>query len=78
MAVKKKYYNADSLERALLTLERRYGMGSEDFYERAISSSTVEGVPRYVRNLWASLYRDFCRLSGDDFASTVRRTLELA
>jgi hypothetical protein len=76
--MEKRYYNRESLERSLSSLERKFGMSSRDFYERVSSGDRVEGMPNFTRSVWASFYRDFCRLSGDEFAVTVDKTLELA
>jgi hypothetical protein len=74
--VKRKYYNAESLGRALSALEREHGMSSAEFYAKAAAGEKVAGVPGFTRALWTSLYRDFCRLGGDDFALSVQRTLQ--
>jgi hypothetical protein len=76
--VEKRYYSAESLERVLLDLERRFGMSSEEFYAKVTAGERIEDMPGFERSVWASVYRDFCRMSGDDFASSVSRTLELA
>lgn len=73
--MEKLYYSQDSLERSLLGLERKFGISSHEFYERISTGERIERMPNFTRSVWASLYRDFCRLSGDAFASTVESTL---
>ena len=77
--MERRYYNATSLERALRTLESRYGMSSAEFYAaHRDDARAVTAMPRRIRNLWASLYRDWRRLSGADFAEQVEREVEYA
>lgn len=62
-----KYYDEQSLSRALKQLEDRHGFTSEGFYRRHASDDpSVQGVPGFVRHLWAGLYLDSCRLKGVD------------
>jgi hypothetical protein len=73
----KKYYSANSIGRVMSMLERKHGMTSDEFYAKFEAGEPLE-VPGFVRNLWASLYRDHRRLCDDDgFASVAQRTLEL-
>jgi hypothetical protein len=67
--MEKNYYNAASLERVLLFFERRYGLSSDEFFEKHLADEPpVERVPGFHRHAWASFYRDFRRLSGRSFA----------
>lgn len=78
--MEKSYYSADSLRRALDAFEARYGMSSEEFYGAygEYDDARMQGISGFHRHSWASFYRDWRRLSGDDFASTVERELQLA
>jgi hypothetical protein len=77
--MERRYYTASSLEHALRVFESRFGMSSADFYAAHLDNSEqLASMPRRFRNLWASLYRDWRRLSGEDFAEHVERELEYA
>lgn len=77
--MKKRYYDAASLERVVLWFERQYGMASRDFFEIQDAKGHVEGVPGFHRHFWASCYRDLMRMRGaDDFAEHAERVLEPA
>ena len=76
--MKKRYYDAASLERVLVSLERRYGMSSAEFYDRHRADEPLPGVPGFHRIVWASFYRDVKRMRGDDFAEHARHVLELS
>jgi len=54
-------YDADSLASALVEFEGRYGCTSADFYEGYLDDGVAD-VPRFTQHLWASFYRDHCRL----------------
>jgi len=74
--VEKRYYSDESLERVLLSLERRHGLSSADFYAKTVAGERIEGVSGFTRNVWTSMYREFCRLRGDDaFVVGVERAL---
>lgn len=76
--MEKVYYSADSLERALLSYERHYGLGSAEFYELYLADDlTADRVHRHHQNTWASFYRDVLRLRRVDLAGHVDRSLEL-
>jgi hypothetical protein len=71
-------YNAASLERSLLALEKRFGMDSATFMRaHEEDAPSIAGIPGFVRHTWASFYVDWQRLSGEDFGSRVARELEL-
>jgi hypothetical protein len=72
--VEKLYYDADSLERVLASLERDYRMSSADFYAAHIEGRLLD-MPRFTRHVWASFYRDVRRLRGDEFAESAERLL---
>lgn len=77
--MERRYYNASSLERALSSFESHYGMSSGEFNAaHRTDAPAVAAMPRRIRNLWASLYRDWRRLSGEDFAEQVEREIEYA
>jgi hypothetical protein len=77
--MQRRYYNSASLERAISSLEQRYGMSSADFYAaHQADDPALDSMPRRLRNLWASLYRDWRRLSGEDFVEQVEREAEFA
>jgi hypothetical protein len=62
-----KYYDEQSLSRALKQLEDRYGFTSEGFIRRhANDDPSISGVSGFVRHLWAGLYLDLCRMKGVD------------
>jgi hypothetical protein len=71
------YYNASSLRRVLDDLEAGYGMSSEEFYEAHLQDCLPRPVPSFHRHVWASLYRDWRRLAGADFAENAERVLAL-
>lgn len=78
--MEKRYYTADSLRRSLDAFEERFGMSSDEFFAAyaVYDISRMEGISPFLRHSWASLYRDWQRLSGDDFAASVKRELEIA
>jgi hypothetical protein len=76
--MEKRYYNAESLEQALGNLESQFGLTSASFYEKVLAGEQVDGMPRFHRSVWASLYRDYCRMHERDFASSVGRALQFA
>jgi hypothetical protein len=78
--MEKRYYNAESLRRVIDSFEERFHIDSETFYAAhyADDQSIVGRMPRFVRHTWASFYREWQRIGGDDFAETVKRELELA
>jgi hypothetical protein len=77
--MERRYYSASTLERALSSLESHYGMTSSEFYAaHRADAPNVAAMPRRIRNLWASLYRDWRRLSGEDFTEQVEREIEYA
>ena len=71
--MEKKFYNAKGLEKSLSGLEARFGMPSTTFYAHYLDNDEViDAVPRFVQGVWASLYRDYKRMCGDDgFAQSV-------
>jgi hypothetical protein len=76
--VEKHYYNAASLERVLLSFERRYALSSDEFYAEHRQGALLPAVPAFHRHAWASFYRDFRRLSeGRSFAENAERVLAL-
>jgi len=81
-AMDKTYYSAESLRRALGFFEERYGMSSSDFYAAYVdydeSCMAGRGISGFHRHSWASFYRDWRRMSGEDFAATVERELHAA
>lgn len=79
-SVEKRYYSADSLRSALDSFEQHYELDSETFYAAhyAGDEAVAGHVSPFLRHSWASFYRDWRRLSGDDFAASVERELELA
>jgi hypothetical protein len=72
------YYNAETLERTLLWLERTYDVPSSEFYASYTSGKLIEGIPRFHQSFWASIYRDLLRLRGGDFAHTAELVLTSA
>lgn len=59
--MEKLVYDADTLASALVELERHFGCTSAAFYEDYLGEG-VQGVPRFTQHVWASFYRDHCRL----------------
>lgn len=78
--MEKTYYTATSLRRALDAFEERYGMSSPDFYAvySVYDDTRMAGISGFHRHSWASFYRDWRRLSGEDFAASVERELHVA
>jgi hypothetical protein len=76
--VEKAYYDAASLERVVLSFERRYGLPSAEFYERHVNDEPLEAIPGFHRHVWASFYRNVLRMRGTDFAASAASLLELA
>jgi hypothetical protein len=76
--VEKASYNAASLERVLLVLERHYGMSSAEFYAAHEAGESLEGIPEFDRHVWASFYRDVRRLRREEFAGDAEHLLALA
>lgn len=75
--MEKRYYNAESIARALHAYEERFGMDSRDFYEaHCVDGEAVAEIPGFVRHVWAGLYRDFRRLSGEDFVERIETVAE--
>lgn len=72
--MEKRYYDADSLERVLASLERDYGMSSAEFYAAHVAGEPLD-VSRFTRHVWASFYRDVRRLRGDEFAEAAEQLL---
>lgn len=73
----RRYYNADSLERACGVFERLYGLSSEDFYTAHTHGEEVGSISRFHRHVWAGFYRDCLRIRGrdGDFAADVEKLL---
>jgi hypothetical protein len=69
MSVNKRYYNAESIRRVLASFENRWGMRSEEFYEAHVADAELPRMPGFHRHVWASLYRDYRRLSERTFSS---------
>jgi hypothetical protein len=63
MAVDKRYYGAQSLDRAVQEFEREYGMSSDDFYALYEAEECRE-IPRFVQHAWASFHEDILRMTG--------------
>lgn len=60
--MKKRYYDAGSIARALLEFERRYGVSTTEFYESYCNGVVFEDIPRFVQHVWGSFHRDYERL----------------
>jgi hypothetical protein len=74
--VEKNYYSAASLERVLLSFERRYGLASDEFYARHLDDGPLDELTGFHRHAWASFYRDYRRLRGDgSFADNAERLI---
>jgi hypothetical protein len=81
-------YSAESLERALLALQDRYGMDSESFLRaHRADDPLVRDVPGFLRHTWASYYTEWRELTAaelhaspreDVLAGHIRRELEHA
>lgn len=76
--MEKRYYNAASLGQSLGAFEERFGVSSADFYAAYESGETLSDIPGFHRHVWASFYRDYRRLNGEDFSALVEHELELA
>lgn len=62
--MEKRYYNAESLDRAIREFEREYGMTTAAFYE-SYSAGNVLDIPCFAQHVWASFYEDVLRMSKD-------------
>jgi hypothetical protein len=78
--MEKRYYNAATLERSLRVFEERYALDSATCFAMRQSGDEagVEHIPRFHQHVWASFYRKWKRLSGEDFVQHVERELEPA
>ncbi|MGD0453134.1 MAG: hypothetical protein ABSB69_06015 [Solirubrobacteraceae bacterium] len=59
----KRYYNAESLARAIREFENEYDISSEELHARYTAGDEVDGVPRFEQHVWASFYEDVLRLT---------------
>jgi hypothetical protein len=66
--MEKRYYNASTLARVLLDLERHYGLSSAEFYERYVAGEDDLNMPGFTKHIWASFFREYERMSGDSLA----------
>jgi hypothetical protein len=73
--MEKHYYNAASLERVLLALERRYGRSSAEVYDAHLAGDPLAELSGFARHCWISFYRDYRRLSEAGFAENAERLL---
>ena len=76
--MEKRTYSANSLERVLLSFERRYEMSSAEFYGRHAADEPLPEISGFHRHVWASFFRDVRRLRGDDFAQHAEDILQLS
>lgn len=77
--MEKRYYTAASLERVLVSFERKYGLSSDEVFQAHRSGADLPDIPGFHRHVWVSFYRDVRRLrGGDDFATDAERVLEIA
>ncbi len=61
------YYDQESLARALKRLEGTYGFSSDEFYRlHADDDPAVSKIQGFTRHVWADLYLNVCRMSGDE------------
>lgn len=78
MTTKPAVYNAATLDRALLLLERRFGLSSADFFDaHRRDDPQLHEMPQRLRQLWANLYRERRRLGEDPLIGEVERELAL-
>jgi hypothetical protein len=61
--MEKRYYSAQSLDRAIQEFEREHEMTTEDLYAAYSSGEKVEGIPYFTQHVWASFYEDILRLT---------------
>lgn len=75
--MKKRFYNATTLQKVLSRFEAAYGMTSADFYAAHLSDSeTVVTIPGHHRQAWAGFHREAENMSADAFVDRVDRELE--
>lgn len=67
--MKKRYYNAASLERDLRAFEECYGLTSDAFYRAHEKCKAPTRVSMFDRVVWADLYREYRRLREREPAS---------
>lgn len=79
------FYTADSLERALLALQERYGMTSETFMRaHRVDAAEVARIPGFHRHTWSSYFLEWQELThgvephADPLATQIERELEPA
>jgi hypothetical protein len=75
-AMDRRYYNAESLDRAIREFEAEYGMSTEDVHARYVAGESIGGLPHFEHHVWASFYEDVLRLTkgaGVERAEIVRR-----
>jgi hypothetical protein len=79
------FYSAESLERALLALQERYGMDSETFMKaHRVDAPEVADIPGFHRHTWSSYFLEWQELThgveplADRLATQIERELEPA
>jgi len=75
-AMRKSYYDADSIDCLLRWFEDEYGMSSDAFYDAHLANGALPGaLSRFERHTWASFYREAKRMNGRSFAERAERAL---
>jgi hypothetical protein len=72
-------HDSGDVAEMLVLFERRFGMSSDEFYERHLADEPLD-MARFERHVWASFYRDSLRVgfAEGSFAARAERALELA
>jgi hypothetical protein len=77
-AMKKRHYNAESLDRAMREFEGAYAMTTVDFDARYRATERLD-IPRFDQHTWASFHEDVLRMTdgtGIDRGSVAARAHE--
>jgi hypothetical protein len=61
--MRKRHYNAESLDRAVREFEGAYAMSSADFYARYRAGERLD-IPHFDQHTWASFHEDVERMTG--------------
>jgi hypothetical protein len=81
--MKRRYYDQDSLARALRIYEAHFELSSSAFYDLHRAGEVPDRVPRSMADAWAGLFEEYELLRGQegeeaDLAAQVERYLALS
>jgi len=77
--MKRRYYDEESVARALKVYEGHFELSSSDFYELYRAGRIPDTVPRSMANAWAGVFEEFESLRDEeaDLAAHFKRDLAL-